>query len=135
MGLLDLLLGNETNYKYEDAVSLFKKDVIFHASRYEEWCAGRCISKGNIDVIITGKVDRESIIFSLDKEVGLRIKLPCRFDFRVSEILSDGRIQYMNINIDYNPVNPVLCHIFFKDGGIDYVRFGMTNPDRLIEFY
>ena len=29
----------------------------------------------------------------------------------------------------------MICNIFYKGDNIEYVRFAMTNPDRLIEFY
>ena len=55
------------------------------------------------------------------------------FEKALSQILSD-RIQYIRQS-DFNPIEPVVCHIFTKDDELNCIRFAMTNPDRIIEFY
>ena len=60
------------------------------------------------------------------------------FDFEMPSreycILQD-RIQYIHNTSDYNPIVPIVCNLFYKGGTMEYVRFAMTNPDRLVEFY
>ena len=115
---------------------IYKNNFKFVAVRYEEWQAGRCISRGPIDTVITAEVSGNSIYFELDGVGDLRILQS--FDFNCGNadvaILGD-RIQYSHATSDYNPIVPIVCHVFFRENVIEYVRFAMTNPDRLIEFY
>lgn len=111
----------------------FNKSFRFKANRFEEWQAGRCISKGEIDTQILA-VDNGSVLsFTLEYTRELRITRSFEFDKMNSRILRD-KIQYVRSS-DFNPKEPVVCHLFVKDDGLRCVRFAMTNPDRLIEFY
>ena len=114
----------------------FKQNIHFLANRYEEWQNGQCISQGPIDTEIKGEVSGNKIRFELDDIGDLRI--PKTFEFEIFDenfcILHD-RIQYTHDTSDFNPIVPIVCHLFYNGNTIKYVRFAMTNPDRLIEFY
>lgn len=114
----------------------FKANFVFIANRYEEWQAGRCISQGPISTEIVAEVDDNSIHFNLE-DVG-DIRILTSFDFEIPGeehcILSD-RIQYIHPTYDFNPLVPIVCNIFISGSTVQYVRFAMTNPDRLVEFY
>lgn len=114
----------------------YKTNFVFVANRYEEWQSGRCISQGQINTKITAEVEDNSIHFELD-DIG-KIRMLKSFDFDIYEeeycILSD-RIQYSYGTSDLNPIVPMICHIFYIGNTMQYVRFAMTNPDRLVEFY
>src|SRR5574344_65378 len=112
--------------------SIYKKNFIFDACRYEEWQSGCCISKGSIDTRIVVEVNGNTIHFELNNIANLGILTS--FDFESSDVLSD-RIQYTHSTMDMNPVVPIVCHLFFRGEIVACVRFAMTNPDRLIEFY
>lgn len=116
--------------------SIYKKNFIFDACRYEEWQSGSCISRGSIDTRIVAEVSGNTIHFELNDIAKLRMLTS--FDFEMygesSDVLSD-RIQYTHPTMDMNPVVPIVCHLLFKGGTVNCVRFAMTNPDRLIEFY
>ena len=114
----------------------FNTNFVFVANRYEEWQAGRCISRGPIQTQIVAEVSGKEIHFELDN-IG-NIKMLTSFDFEMPSreycILHD-RIQYIHDTSDYNPIVPIDCNLFYKGGTMEYVRFAMTNPDRLVEFY
>lgn len=114
----------------------YKSSFVFQANRYEEWQSGRCISQGKISTEIVAEVNGNDIYFELSDIGNLRI--PTSFEFEILGedfcILSD-RIQYVNNTSDFNPITPIVCHIFYSGDMVQYVRFAMTNPDRLIEFY
>ena len=117
-------------------MSLFKKNFVFNAFRFEEWQDGQCISQGQIDTTIIAEVYDGVIHFELDDVGGLRIKK--KFSFFADEPSYDlgARLQYIHATSDLNPIVPIVCHVFKKgEDDIEYVRFGMTNPDRIIEFY
>lgn len=115
---------------------IYKNNFKFEAVRYEEWQAGRCISQGPIDTVITAEVSGNSIHFELDDVGTLRILQSCDFDCGDAEIAILGdRIQYSHATSVFNPIVPIVCHVFYSENVIEYVRFAMTNPDRLIEFY
>jgi len=116
--------------------AIYRNNFIFVADRYEEWQGGRCISSGDLDVTITAEVNGDEVHFELSNVGSLRILNS--FDFEIldyhASVLPD-RVQYLHGTQDFNPVLPIVCNIFYQDDDIDYVRFAMTNPDRIIEFY
>ena len=122
--------------EFYDMTRVYKNNFRFIANRYEEWQAGRCISHGPIRTEILAEVSENSIHFELNEIDELRILQS--FDFMCSDaasaILRD-RVQYSNATSDFNPIVPIVCHLFYSGDRIEYVRFAMTNPDRLIEFY
>ena len=116
--------------------SIYKSNFRFVAERYEEWQAGRCISQGAIDTVITAEVSGNSIYFELDDVEDLRILKHFNFDCGdANYAILGNRIQYVHATSDCNPIVPIVCHIFYSGNIIEYVRFAMTNPDRIIEFY
>ena len=70
----------------------------------------------------------------MDEILQLRILKSFEFETTGFCVLSD-RVQYAYETSDFNPIVPMICNIFYKGDNIEYVRFAMTNPDRLIEFY
>ena len=113
---------------------VYKNNFIFVAKRYEEWQGGQCISQGPIDTRIVAEVNGDKIYFNLDEILQLRILKSFEFETTGFCVLSD-RVQYAYETSDFNPIVPMICNIFYKGDNIEYVRFAMTNPDRLIEFY
>ena len=95
---------------------------------------GQCISQGPIDTRIVAEVNGDKIYFNLDEILQLRILKSFEFETTGFCVLSD-RVQYAYETSDFNPIVPMICNIFYKGDNIEYVRFAMTNPDRLIEFY
>jgi hypothetical protein len=117
--------------------NIFRSNFRYIAQRYEEWQGGVCINKGLIDAeIIAEVIDEETIRFKIEDADNLNILKDFEFELLnpMSESLPD-RIQYIHSTNDFNPIVPIVCHIFHKDNNIEYVRFAMTNPDRIIEFY
>lgn len=115
--------------------TIFGNNFRFIATRFEEWQAGKCIRKGMSDAEIVAEViDGETIRFKIDDADDLNILKDFSFELLGSEALPD-RVQYIHSTMDFDPVIPIVCHIFHKDNKVDYIRFAMTNPDRLIEFY
>ena len=115
----------------------YRKNFIFHAERYEEWFAGTCISQGPIDVIITSNVLANGRVkFDISGSFNLNIKKSFWFDDfgEDFEILHD-RIQYCNSEGSTENNHPQICNIFTDGYTIACVRFAMSYPDRLIEFY
>lgn len=115
---------------------VYKNNFRFIADRYEEWQAGHCISQGPISTEIVAEVSGDSIHFELDDIGNLRILQSFDFECKDSdwEVLHD-RVQYRHSTSDFNPIVPLFCNLFYSYDDINYVRFAMTNPDRLIEFY
>ena len=116
--------------------TFYNKNISYQVDRYEEWQSGHCINNGEINLIVTGNINNDKIIFSIDGAYQLHISN--NFDFNICEscILNDGRIQYVKApENNINPMMPVVCHLFIRNNQIDYIRFAMTNPDRLIEFH
>lgn len=105
------------------------------ATRYEEWQAGHRISSGPISTEIVAKTSGDKIYFTLDEVNGIRLAKSFVFDaMGESSCVLPDRIQYSH-QTDFNPVIPVVCHIFYTGTNMDYIRFAMTNPDRIVEFY
>lgn len=113
--------------------NLYKKGFIFLANRYEEWRDGYCVSRGPISTKIIASPDTYRLSFELQDIGILEIATKFEFEFDNSDILYD-RIQYLTSS-NFNPLVPVICHLFCSNNTIKYVRFAMTNPDRIIEFY
>ena len=116
--------------------NLYKKPISFIADRYEEWQGGCCISSGPIDTRIDAALDDNFIYFNISFTGGLRITPSFAFLLIASDELRDGRIQYVAEWDGESSVDPVICHVFINpDQTISCIRFAMTNPDRIIEFY
>lgn len=63
------------------------------------------------------------------------MKSPAVFGFIGSAILSD-RIQYINApGASEDSTMPLILHVFVRNLRIDCIRFAMSFPDRVVEFY
>lgn len=125
-----------TNDTYPTYKSLYKQNIHFVTSRYEEWTTGKCLSKGAINTVIDAEVSGNIISFTLRNSIPQGIDSAFVFSFKgdSADVLAD-RIQYQN---DYQTGNvPFACNIFLKNQKIHYIRFGLVGPRglRLIEFY
>lgn len=129
---------NEIKGRWTEKISLetiFRKSVSFHVERFEEWQAGQCINADNIDFDIHLIANDDKITVNIPNSTRFRMHKTVDFDFVGSEVLSD-RIQYINNpGQSTDPTLPIVLHVFVKDGAIDYIRFVMSFPDRLIELY
>lgn len=139
MGLFNILSKTKRIIKNDtptDLQSLYMHDLSFHATRYEEWKMGQCISQGNINVDINGTVGKDTIQFSIIGNHNLNIDSKAIYHFSTSHILGD-RIQYAKAAFFDEKDNntPIVCHIFIKNNRLFCIRFAMSYPDRIIEFY
>ena len=114
---------------------LFKKSISFHVERYEEWQQGQCTAKGNLNFDLHLIASQNSISVKIPNASSFRMHDYVSFDFVGSDILRD-RIQYVNApGTSEDPTRPIILHIFVKNNKIDCIRFAMSFPDRIIEFY
>lgn len=115
---------------------VYKNNFIFIANRFEEWQGGRCISQGPIETKIVAEVSGNNVHFELHNISNLRIVKSFDFEiFSADHCILLDRIQYINAALDFTPIVPMVCNLFYDGNNIKYIRFAMTNPDRLIEFY
>ena len=115
----------------------FNESFNFYSFRYEEWQGGRCISHDSIDTIISFIAPMcyaNYVYFVIDRKYSLNIDGEIYFLPEHTSRLIDGRIQYCN-KPTISPSKPIVCHLLFKNGILNCIRFAMTNPDRIIEFY
>lgn len=118
---------------------LANKSFVFLADRYEEWMSGTCISQGPISAKITADASENVIKFTVKGADSLRMHKQVTFVF----ITENGpsvdlgtRLQYLNpLFVQEDPLEVLVCHVFYEDTRISYIRFGMSYPDRIIEFY
>ena len=118
---------------------LANKSLKFISDRYEEWSCGQCISQGPGCAEISITASDHAIDVVVKGADSLRMYKSCIFspidDSGISVDLGD-RIQYLNPHfIQGDPLEVILCHIFYKDRSVSYIRFAMSSPDRIIEFY
>lgn len=141
MGFFNSLFGgepSEEHKKWTKAISLqtvYMKSISFHVNRFEEWTAGQCINRGplNFDIHLIAK--NESINVEIPDSKRFKIHDNFSFPFLGSDVLED-RVQYVNAPGDStDPTKPIILHIFVKADKIEYIRFAMSFPDRIIEFY
>lgn len=114
---------------------LFKKSISFHVNRYEEWFNQRCISEGNLDFDLHLIASENSISVEIPEAARFHMHDNAIFAFKESYLLHD-RLQYVNApRAVKDPTRPIVLHVFVKNNKIDCVRFAMSFPDRIIEFY
>ncbi len=127
-----------SNKRWNQPVShdiLFKKSISFHVERFEEWQGGQCIAKGLLNFDLHLIASQNFISVKIPNASSFRMHESVRFNFVGSDILHD-RIQYVNApGASEDPTRPIILHIFVKNGKIDCIRFAMSFPDRIIEFY
>ncbi len=118
---------------------LANKSFVFLSDRYEEWMGGSCISQGSISAKITSNADENGITFVVEGADSLRMKKQVIFaPIDASGVSMDMgiRLQYLNpIFRQGDPLDVILCHVFYEGRTISYIRFAMSYPDRIIEFY
>jgi len=115
--------------------SVYKKSLSFHVNRFEEWQQGHCTNRGrlNFDINLVAKNDAINVI--IPQNDTFRIHSKASFPFMGSSVLED-RIQYINAPwSSTDPTKPIVLHIFVRNGQIDCIRFAMSFPDRIVEFY
>lgn len=115
--------------------SLYKKCISFHVERYEQWQGGACTAKGCLDFDLHIIAKQTGVSVDIPNLAQFRMHNHVDFPFIGSQVLHD-RIQYVNAPGDSeDSTRPIILHIFVKNGKIDCIRFAMSFPDRIIEFY
>ncbi len=115
--------------------SIYKKSISFHVERFEEWQGGRCNNNEPItfDIHLEVKGDRIDVVIPFNEK--FRTHKSASFSFMGSQIMED-RVQYINApGASSDPTKPIVLQIFVKSGKIDYIRFAMSFPDRIVELY
>lgn len=111
------------------------KPLVFNADKYEEWMSCRRISQGNTSAIITAIIKENQIHFKIDNADFLNMSKEATFGLASESSDLGGRIQYIKSCNLVNLVDPIICHIFYEGKRLSCIRFAMTSPDRIIEFY
>lgn len=115
--------------------TIYKKSISFHVDRFEEWQGGQCINRGNLNFDLHLIVRGDNISVDIPEHEKFRIHHYANFPFMGSDVLED-RVQYVDApGASTDPTKPIVLHIFVKNGKIDYIRFAMSFPDRIVEFY
>lgn len=115
--------------------SLFKKSFSFHVERYEMWQMGRCISSDSLSFNLHFVADSTKLFVEIPNSSRFNMHDSASFFYAESIVLRD-RIQYVNApGASKDSARPIILHIFVKERRIDYVRFAMSFPDRIVEFY
>ena len=114
--------------------SMYNQGFSYHVERFEEWQACSLVSSGQIvfDLHIIKSVDVLSV--EIPHAEKFRMQKSASFSLVTSYMLSD-RLQYTSPNIDFDATQPIVLQVFVKGGELHCVRFAMTNPDRIVEFY
>ena len=114
---------------------LANKELRFHANRYEEWAEGRCLSQGPLDATIVAEISNGKLHCTVTGAESLRM-YPDEV-YTMAEESGDlgDRIQYISPNINFDPLEPIVFQVFHEQRTISYLRFAMSSPDRIIEFY
>ena len=137
MCLRQFLSKRKTLKKIIDMRRFYRKNFVFHVERVEEWQDGSCVCMDEIETTIASHVMPDgSIVFKVRTPSYLRMVDTFKFDNMGDdfEILHD-RIQYMNTDEHISNKCPKICNVFIENDTISCVRFAMTSPDRIIEFY
>lgn len=132
---------------------IFGKGFHFVADRYEEWANQKCTSQGDLNAEIVAEVVGDRIIFTISRAEHLNIVKTTSMDLSNPQstilkaadsfLVTSDRIQYVANNISGSN-DPYVCHLFYENGRISYVRFGFMDPNssslipmanRIYEFY
>jgi len=123
--------------------------------RYEEYSAGRLISKGTssltifvkkkdkISVTLVGNDLKDKIIteFEFDLFITLNDRLQLTINPKqtnVKDVLFSMLTQFIGHtreNKNFVNTEPIVGHVFTENRNIVKVSFKTTNPEKLIEFY
>ena len=132
---------------------IYGKGFRFIVDRYEEWAHQQCTSQGKLDGEIVAEVRGDKIVFTISGAEDLDIvsTLSMSLSHPNSQVLKSkgnplvqsDRIQYLANDVGCDNV-PFLCHLFYENGRISYVRFAFMDPNssalfpmtsRIYEFY
>lgn len=132
---------------------IYGKSFRFIVDRYEEWANQQCTSQGKLDGEIVAEVRGDKIVFTISG--AKRLNIVSTFSMSLSHpnsqilnskgnpLVQSDRIQYLTNNVSGDNV-PFLCHLFYENGRISYVRFAFMDPNssallpmtsRIYEFY
>ena len=115
--------------------SVYLKGFSFHVNRFEEWQNGNCTKSGSLDFDLDLISNGAGLFVKIPQSEIFRMVNSVIFPFIGSYVLQD-RVQYVNAEgFTGAPNIPIVLHIFVKNSAIDCVRFAMTAPDRIVEFY
>ena len=116
---------------------IFGKGFRFVVDRYEEWANQKCTSQGKLDGEIVAEVVGDRIIFTISGAEHLNIVKTPSMDLTHphstilksagSILVTSDRIQYLANNISGSN-DPYVCHLFYENGRISYIRFGFMDP-------
>lgn len=128
----------------------------FKTHRYEEYCAGKLISSGRVQIDIIVKTNQSKInTYLIGNTIKHKIESEFEFDTlitledrmqltifpretNVEDILFDYlkySINFTREKKEFTQIEPIVGHIFTEDMNIVKILFKMTNPERIIEFY
>lgn len=132
---------------------IFGKGFRFVVDRYEEWSNQKCTSQGSLNAEIIAEVVGNRIIFTISGAEHLNIVKTPSMDLSNPQstileaagnfLITSDRIQYVANNISSDN-DPYVCHLFYENGRISYVRFGFMDlnssslipmANRIYEFY
>ena len=132
---------------------IYGKGFRFIVDRFEEWANQQCTNQGKLDGEIVAEVRGDKIVFTISGAEHLDIvsTLSMSLSHPNSQILKSkgnplvqsDRIQYLTTDVSGDTV-PFLCHLFYENGRIAYVRFAFMDPNssaffpmtsRIYEFY
>jgi len=128
----------------------------FEVEKYEEYCAGKLISSGLLQMTIFVKSHDNFIMTHLIGNT-IESKIVSEFEFDTFITLHDRMqltllpkktnvkdltlellkscIDYTREQKDFTPIEPIVGHVFSDNMNIVKIVFKMTNPERIIEFY
>lgn len=114
---------------------LSNKPFQFIADRFEEWSGGICLSQGPISARVTASVSGKALHVVVQGADALRMYKEATYPFTDESGDLGDRIQYISPDIRFDPLAPIVLHVFHGNGTVKYIQFAMTSPDRIIEFY
>lgn len=139
--------------------TIYQKSFVFKANRFEEYQSGSCTRQGVIECTIKTNImffspydvfsmadynELESKVGGQDIDGGISFSLSGNIpsginpEFNLPIIEEDDelpdRVQYGRLTNRAwkDPNEPIVCNIF---NNMKCIRFAMTNPLRIIEFY
>jgi len=128
----------------------------FTSHRYEEYCAGKLISSGRVQIDILVKTNQSRInTYLIGNTIDNKIKSEFEFDTLITledrmqltilpreTNVNDSLFALLKYSInftrekkEFTQIEPIVGHIFTENMNIIKITFKMTNPERIIEFY
>ncbi len=117
-------------------MEIYRNNFSFHATHFEEWMNGRCYNKGVFETDIVAEATKRDIRFYISDVGSFNMNDSAVFEFgdEITELILD-RIVYNHFISQPDPLVPIECQLFRDGAGISCIRFTMTSPLRIIEFY